>query len=149
MYKMEYSKNERNMVGFYIFLRDLILPKRTIVLFWSLLSFFRSVRPQGSLEWIFSTHFANLSDSFFRKIIAHRSGFQRKFEDKYSSYEGKDLPKAWKTNVFELDFTHSKCSYSGGNCLFLFPLLLLVVRGLYFTLFRMYGKQGILSFVNV
>mgnify|MGYP003561840345 FL=1 len=146
---MEYSENERNMVGFYIFLRDLMLPKRTILLFWSLLSFFRSVCPQDSLEQIFSTHFTNFSNSFFGKKIAQRSGFQRKFEDKYSSYEGKAIPKASKTKVFEHDFTPSKCSYSGGNCLFLFPLPLLVVRGLYFTLFPMYRKQGILSFVCV
>lgn len=137
------------MVGFYIFLRDLTLPKRTILLFWSLLSFFRSVRPHGSIEWIFSTHFTNLSNSFFKKSIAQRSGFQGEFEDKYSSYEGKAIPEASKTKVFEHDFTPSKCSYSGGICLFLFPLLLLVVRGLYFTLFPMYRKQGILSFVCV
>ena len=137
------------MVGFYIFLKDLMLPKRTIVLFWSFLSFFRSARPQGSLEWIFSTHFTNLSNSFFGKMITQRSGFQGKFEDKYSSYEGKAIPEASKTKVFEHDFTPSKCSYSGGICLFLFPLLLLVVRGLYFTLFPMYRKQGILSFVCV
>ena len=139
------------MVGFYIFLRDLMLPKRTILLFWSLISFFRSVCPQDSLEQIFSTHFTNFSNWLKGKIYsrAQRSGFQGEFEDKYSSYEGKAIPKASKTKVFEHDFTPSKCSYSGGNCLFLFPLLLLVVRGLYFTLFRMYGKQGILSFVRV
>ncbi len=137
------------MVGLYFFMKDFMLPMRTIVLFWSFLSFFRSVRPQSALEWILSIHFTNLSNSFFGKILAQRSGFQGKFEDKFSSYEGKTILKAWKTKVFENDFTPSKCSYSGGNCLFLPALLLLTVRGDYFPFFQMYRRQGILSFVYV
>lgn len=135
------------MVGFYFFMRDLMLPMRTIVLFWSFLSFLRSFLPVQSVKWIFSAIFTSRTNPVFVKEITHQYGFQGEFENKFSLYDVKAFPKSLKQGAFENDFTYSMCSYSMGNCLFLSPLLLLAVRGLYFTLFRMYGKQRILSSV--
>lgn len=119
------------MVGFYFFSKDLILPKRIISLFWSFLSLFGSVLPGGSVKWIFSANFPFRANPILDKEITQRSGFQGKFENKFSSYEDKTIPECWNTGIFERDFTTSKCSFSMGNCLFLFPFPLLAVRGLF------------------
>lgn len=137
------------MVGVYSFIKDLMLSMRSIGLIGRVLSFLRSVLPGQSVKWIFSTNLTGLTNPVFGTGMTQRFGFQGKFENKFSSYEGKDILKSWKPGVFENEFTHSKCSYSTGNCLFLLPLLLLTVRGLYLTLFQMYWKQRILSFVYV
>lgn len=137
------------MVGFYFFMKDLILPIRSTGLLGSVFFLFRSELPAKSVKLIFSINYTGLKNPILGKEIAHQFGFQVKPENNFSSYEGKAIPKPWNPETFKCDFTHSKCSYSMGNCLFLPTLLLLAVRGVYFPLFQMYRKQGIFSFVYV
>lgn len=120
------------MVGFYFFMKDLMLPIRSSGLLGSVLYFFRSILPAQAVKLIFSASFFRLKNPHFGKEMAHRFGFQGEPKNKFSLYERKAISKSWNPKVFEHDFTHSKCSYSMGNCLFLPPLLLLAVRGFYF-----------------
>lgn len=113
-------------------MKDLILPIRSTGLFGSVLYFFRSILPAQAVKLIFSAIFFRLENPHFGKEMAHRFGFQGKPQDKFSLYDGKAIPESWNPEAFEHDFTHSKCSYSRGNCVFLPSLLLLAVRGIYF-----------------
>lgn len=139
---MECTKGDRNMVGFYFFRKELILPLRSTGLLGCVLYFFRSVIPAQSVRLIFSSNFTVLTESGFGKVLAHRFGFQGKSENKFSSYERKAILKSWNPGALEKDFTHSKCSYSRGNCLFLPLSSLLAVRGFYFLSSACTGRRG-------
>lgn len=129
------------MVGFYFFMKDLILPIRSTGLLGSVLYFFRSAIPAQPAKWFFSSNFIGFTNPVFEKGMAHWFGFQGKPKNKFSLYEGKANPKSWNPEAFENDFTHSKCSFSMGNCLFLPALLLLAVRGFYFLSSRCTGRR--------
>ena len=117
------------MVGFYFLRKDLILSMRSNGLLGSVLCFFRSLLPAQAVKLIFSVNFISLKNLRFDKEMAHQFGFQGKPENKISLYERKAILRSWNPEAFEQDFTHSKCSYSKENCLYLSPLLLLTVRG--------------------
>lgn len=129
------------MVGFYFFMKDLILPIRSSGLFGGVLYFLRSILPAQAVKLIFSSNFFRLGNPHFGKEMAHRFGFQGKPENKFSLYERKAIPKSWNPEAIGHDFTYSKCSYSMGNCLFLPTLLLLAVRGFYFLSSRCTGSR--------
>lgn len=135
--KLNTGKCERNMVGFYIFIKDLLLPRWSNSHLRSDLSFSVGVLPVQSVRCIYSPNHLGLVKPVFGKEKTQVFGFQRKHQNQFSSYEGKALSKNWISGVLENHFTHTKCSYSIGNCLFLPPLLLLAVRGFYFTLFQL------------